>query len=327
MSADKQVVLYGLLAKAEGSYGGGATVAATADGIQLAELPELEVGWAYEGEAPPAPGTYGLAKRRQPTGKTIRGVLRVEGKGAGVAYSASVKPPDVHNLLLASGFSATTVTTGGSESVTYAPTAGPTGFGSLAGEMYSRGEKWPFTGLYANCAIVGENPGPAIFEFDSVALLGTRADSAVPTITYTYASIIPPKNENITLSLNAVTTLKVRSYRFETGASIDNPRINLNTTNAHAGFVRARRAPKLTVTVEAPLSSLLDVYTIEEAATNFAVSMTVGGTQYNKFSLSLPQAQLRARQTVEGPVALHEIECFAYCSTPTANDDVSLVFN
>ena len=320
---DKTVVVFGCLATVETSYAVGTdTVVAATHGVQLADLPSFDPSFSYDGVRPVSPGNYAQGKRAAPTGKMLSTSVRMEGKGpGGTTYSASVVPPNIHDFILASGYDGAV----SSGTWTYTPTPGPTGFDSLVLELYGRGEKWPATGCYAAMKITGENEGPAIFEFDVRGILGTRADSAVPSITYD-TTVDPPTCDNITLTINSVADLVCRSFEFEDGASIDKPWVDQNAAG-HGGFVRGRRSPVLRVTVENPDSSELDLVTLEEAGTAMAASIVVGATARNKFTLTLAQCVMRFSLNDEDPASLVDIELFPHTSSPILNDDISLVFD
>lgn len=322
-AADKTVVVFGCLATPEASYASGATLVAGTHGVQMAELPSFDPSYTYDGVRPIPPGTYGQSKRATPHGLALSTAIRMEGKGAGGStYSASVVPPNIHDFILASGYDGAVAT----NTWTYTPTPGPTGFDSLALELYGRGEVWPATGVYASMKIMGENEGPAIFEFDVRGILGTRSDSAVPAITYPALTVMPPTCDNIALSINSVADLVVRSFEYDDAGSVDNPRVDLNAAG-HGGFVRGRRTPVLRVTIENPDSAQMDLVALETAATGFATTLQVGSSARNQFTLTMPQCQLRYALNDEDPTSLTDIEVFPFTSTPIANDDVSLVFD
>jgi len=324
VSSDKAVVVFGCLATTESAYNGGATLVAATHGVQLAELPSFDPSYAYDGNRPSPPGSYGQSRRSAPSGKTFASQLRMEAKGAGGAtYSASVVPPNLHDFILASGYDGAVA----ANAWTYTPTPGPTGFDSLALEMYGRGEKWPVQAAYCSMKIIGENEGPSIFEFDVRGILGTRSDAAVPSITYPALTVVPPSNDNITLSLHGVGTLKVRNYEYDDAASIENPRRDIVVAGTHAGFVRGRRTPVFRCTAENPASTTLDVWTVADAATVGASSLIVGASSFNKFTLTLAQHTVIASLNDEDPASLIDLEFFPHATTPIANDDVSLVFD
>ena len=194
-------------------------------------------------------------------------------------------------------------------------------------EWYGRGEKWPVQAAYCSMKIIGEKEGRSIFEFDVRGILGTRSDSAVPSITYPALTVIPPSNDNVTLTINSVADLVVRSYEFDDAASIDNPRRDINISGGHAGFVRGRRTPVFTCTIENPDTSQFNVWGLADAGTEFAVSLVVGSSNFNQFTLTLAQCTMIASLNDEDPGSLVDLEIFPHATTPIANNEVSLVFD
>src|SRR4051812_18130209 len=137
MSQSGSIVVYGLTALIEASYNAGGAPSTATDGIQLAELPELVPSYAQDGSRASPPATTGSQRRVPPTGKTAALTAKLEPKGAGAAYSASVVP-NFHTLLRMAGFDGVGSFTGGSEKWTYTPTPGPTGYGSGVINAYAR---------------------------------------------------------------------------------------------------------------------------------------------------------------------------------------------
>lgn len=317
--ADKSVVVYGLNGAVESTYG---TAITATTAIQMAGLPDLTPGFAYDGERPQPPGSTGRSRTAPVSGKTGAMTVQVEGKGAGTTYTTAVFVPSIHNLLLASGFDASLA--GGA--YTFSPSPLPTGYDSLSLDCFTRGEKFPLSGVYADMAIVFENAAPALFEFSVQGILGTETDAAVPSITYDALTVLPPNMDGLTVTINSVTTLIVRSGRFEMGWASDNPRVDLNAATGHAGFSRGRRDPRLRLTVENPDSSELNVRSLRDAGTVFAAAMTMGSGSYNNWVLTLAQSTMRFAYNDDDPLSLIDLEIVPHVSTPIANDDVSLVF-
>jgi hypothetical protein len=85
-----------------------------------------------------------------------------------------------------------------------------------------------------------------------------------------------------------------------------------------------------TALVSTPFQSAagFDPYQIDQDASSFAFSIQFGATQYNRWKLSFPQAQVVAiaPQVVDG-VACMELTIRGYCSTPVAADDISVLFD
>ena len=67
----KAPFLYGLLGKAEGSYGGGATLVAADDGIIVIDKPQVDLEYLFDGtrgQDNQAPGTGARLRRATPQG-------------------------------------------------------------------------------------------------------------------------------------------------------------------------------------------------------------------------------------------------------------------
>lgn len=329
MSADKLITVLGFLAKLEGSYNAGATVTAADDGHQLAELPEFTPEWGNDGVRGAPPATFGHQRKVAPTGRHGGIPLKLEAKGAGSAYSASVVP-QAHVLLRAAGFDAALTSTAGAEKYVYTPTAGPTGFASLAGELYARGEKWPFTGGYLDWELGADGPGIPLWAFTLRGLLTVDpTDVAVPSITYPLAAIDPAKAVGASLlSINAVTSLVLRSWSIKGNREIA-PRLNQNTAAGLAGFAPGRRAPTLELTFETPAKATFDPEALWKAATEMATTITVGSVQYKKFNAVMPKVQIASAPTfsADGNISLTTLSCQLNPSTLTANDELTLTFD
>src|SRR5688572_18026894 len=123
MGSPKTLTLYGLLAKAEVTYGTAVVLAGATDGVDLIRRPAIKTDYMHQGaRAGKSPASHGGRARVGRMGRFGTGTVAIEPCGAGAAYSASVLP-NVHNWMRASGFTPTVVTTVSSESVTYAPHA------------------------------------------------------------------------------------------------------------------------------------------------------------------------------------------------------------
>lgn len=330
MSAPKSNVVYGLLAKAESAYGTYNTPSSASDGIQVAEMIEIERQYGFDGKRGAQPGNAGQLRRTAPQGATYRPSIKVEDKGPGIAYTASVFAKDSHLLLLAGGMTATLDATGGNEKQTYAPTlitAAPT---SLSLEYYCRAttagnsEVWKANGVYTDWVYEVATGGPAMWTFNTFGRESAApAEAAFPTITYTYGTIVPPVPSPLTLTVNAVGSLVIRSAKVEMKRVIQERYPDLNASGAHAGFQPGNRDPVFTFVCEAPLFATSNLWSLHNAGTAFAASFQVGATQYNRRTWNFAQAQVaEVKPSSDGPIPLLEVTCALYGSTPTANDDL-----
>jgi hypothetical protein len=322
MSADKLITLFGILAKTEASYNAGGSPSASTDGILLSEPADLAINYAHDGARGRANGTGGTLKRGAQSGRSGETTLKVEGRGRGAAYSASILP-EINALMRASGHGATVVTTGGSESVTYAPVSDRASFVSAVLEAYARGQKYPLTGVYADLSFSIDGPGFLMFEFALSGIVGIPTDVAVPTITY--QSTIPPKADAITYTLGSWSPI-VKSLSFKANRK-RSPRARLNTPG-HKGWSMGGRAPELEIVVEAVALSTFDPYTAREAGTSYASALVVGATQYNRFKHNAPVVQItNVEDDADEETALWKLTLALAPSSPTANDDYTAIFD
>lgn len=324
MASSKSIIGIALLAKVEAAYNTGSTALSTSvDGVQVATLPEFDLTYAYAGTRPMPPGTAGNQRANAPSGRTATSKVSIEAKGAGATYTSASVPP-MHVFLRASGLTATL----SASAWVYTPDAVTSTPASLALGVYQRGELWNMSGGYCNFTLTATNAAAPLFEFDVSAVATAPSDSACPSISYPYASIVPPKAEQIGLSINSVGTLKVKSFKFEYGRKVG-ARIDLNTsTLGHAGFAPDRHAPKFTVVVEAEPLTTIDPYNLQVLGTVVPVSLTVGSVANNRYTLSMPQCQIAGvKRSAEGPVATYELTIDPFQSDPSILDDFLLRFN
>lgn len=341
MSATKHTEAVGVLAKVETTYNTLATFSTSTDGVQVIKpRPDLTIGYAYDGARAAQNGGFGTIQRQTPTGRTLSGTIRCEAKGYGAAYtSSSVTVPHIHPLIRAAGFDATVSTSGGSEKWDFTPTQGTGTLASTSLRFYTRGEQFDAAGGYCNLKITIDGAGIPVWEFPFVSTLATTvADTTLPSITYHSYSTIPPVAAGTSFTWGNFTSGIVRSATFDLGRTIENPRVNINSSAAHAGYQPGLRAPTLDVLVEATTlqgspyhaTTAIDPYQLAANATSgLAFSMTVGSTQYNRWKLIFGQAQLMAPPELvdEGSVGLWRLKLAPYVTTSTGIDDITLRFD
>lgn len=325
MSASKITTGLILFAKNEAVYGQGGALTGSTDTISLfREFPTFTYEFVYDGTRDGASYSGGSLKKTAPSGRTTTGTVILEGKGLGSTYGASAFPPSLHAFLKASGLSGSL-----SGSVwKYVPTPLGTTPDSLTMAVYDRGEMLPVSGAYASFTMNGEGAAPTSFEFAVQGLAGEITDvSNPPARTYIAKNVVPPKNENIGLTIGAVSGLKVRSYSYDHGLEIT-PRVNINTPSGHAGFVIGRRSPVFQVTVESEALSTFNPYDDFNAGTSRAITYTVGADATNRFTVNLPNCQLTGVEKAEdGPVALWNLTFAPHTSGPDAEDDFEVLFS
>lgn len=338
----KLLHVLGLLAKEEATYATAVSLTTTADGVQL-QYSDNYVGapftidYAFDGDLGPAVATLGTIKRVAPSGRSIKGDLPVRARPGGAAYSATVVP-SVHRFLKSAGFDATVTTTTSAEKWVYTPTAPAAAMTSLTEELYTRGEKWPVVGIMSDLKIDFANPAPPIWTFSQQGILnGLPSDVAAPTITYPLQTVAPPLASSIALPLGNFTSANavVMSGSFELRRQLF-PRVALSGASAHLGFVGGDRAPLLKVVLEATAltgspytaAAAFDPYNLRDSAQNIAVSLVFGATQYNRYTLSMPQAQvIDVVPQNNGPIATVELTIAPYVSQVQLNDDLTITFD
>jgi hypothetical protein len=339
MSAPKLLNIYGLLQKLEPSYNGGGAVTAAADGQWLLDPGEAEVSYLHDGaRIAQAPGSGNSFKRLAPSGRDFKLRYRAEARGSGVAYSASVFPPDVHVGMRMAGHSVTTDVTGGAEKQTYAPLSlNDATWPSAVGEAYTRGQKYPFQAAYSDMSWEIDGPGTMVFEFPVSAIqTALPTDVVCPAITYQALTVTPPKAESMVWTFGSFTAGIIRSAKFSKNQTISGPRLNQNNLG-HSGFSMGGRNPTLEVVLEAvalttadPWSAAgtLNPYGLRDTAKAIAISMVLGPSGvYNRVKFNAAQAQVvDVKESADGPTALWTISFELKPSSPILSDDYSIAW-
>jgi hypothetical protein len=266
----------------------------------------------------------------------VKGDLPTRARPAGAAYSASVIP-SVHLFLKAAGFDATVSTGAGTEKWTYTPSAPGTVASSLTLGLYTRGELWSAAGVIGNLKLDAPDPAPPIWTFGAMGIIASLpTDVSPPTITYPLQSVQPPLASSIVLTLgNLSANAVVMNSSFDLGLKTT-ARVAQSGGAAHLGFIIDDRAPQLVVELEATAltgtpftsSSAFDPYNLRDAATQIAASIKYGATQYNRYTLNLPQAQvINAEPSNNGSIATVKLTIAGFNSTASSADDVNFVFD
>ncbi len=331
----KSPTIYGVTGKLETSYGAGGSPSTSTDGLQLAEVPKLTLGYAFDGTRNAPPGTTGYQKRAKPNGRTGTVPLKSEFKGPGAAYSASVFSA-LHILARTAGFNAALTTTTGSEKYVYTPTPGPLGYASGVFDLFAMGEKYPLFAAYADLEIAGDDTGVVYVTANVQGLVGAVVDQLTPpAITYPYADVLPPTSCGASLfSLGDFTDALLRKCSFKMGRTIS-PRSNQNTAAGHNGFAVGRRTPTLEVTFETPAlvntpfhsAGGIDPYNLYDSAAELPAQIAIGADKYNRLTIAVPKAQVMtppAPPTDEGDVVVTTLQFQLNPSAANANDEVSL---
>lgn len=323
MSSVKTLNEWGVLAKDEVTYGTFLAPAVT-DGILCSELPEPSFDYIHDG-----------GRGISPTGGFLSGVGRSGRGGAlaavsqmilpGAAYSASVFP-NLDRWLRYCGFASTVVTTPSSESYTFDPEA--SGFDSGSLRVYREGQQFDIAGAYGTFSIAADGPEVPVWSFEFQGIMNALpVIMALPAITYINGTKEPPKSENVSLTIGAYTAGVLKSWEFTLNRELSR-RVNDNATESHAGYTPGNRDPRLMLVIEADLLATFDPYTLAENQTAQAVSLQIGATQYSKWKLSLPTAEIvNVSEGAEGATAMWELEIQGKVSAPALQNDVQFVMD
>lgn len=335
---EKQNLDHGLMLGLEGSYGGGGTLAGADDAILVEEPVEIVPQYAGSGDRGPSVGRGGPWQKAPPVGRFAEGfTIPVLVRGAGEAYSSSIFPSDIHELLRISGHNVTTVSTAGSETQTYDPTVTASEYASGFLESYTRGEKMPVEAVVATLSMEFQDNGYLQAAAECSGIITTDpTDASVPSLTYDDHQ--PPKGDNISLTIGNLTAGRIRSLTFNQNRAVG-PRRDWNEAGGHGGFHLGSVNPELQVLLEATALSTasppheaasIDPYELYALATEVAVSFTIGTTQYNKMTFTASQAQISQEpekdDDAEG-VALWNLTFQLGQSSPGAHDFYTILFD
>jgi len=325
MTAPKLIPVFGLLGDVETVYGDGGTLTAALDGILLTEPTPMTVAYAHGGERPIAVGTAGTLQRAAPSGRSGEFTPRVEARGAGAAYSATVLPPDIDTLMRISGHAQTLDVTASLETVTYDPESAPASYESGGFEAYTRGQLFTMASAYATLSFLIEGPSFMVFEATVMGTLSDPTDVALPVITYN--TTLPPKAISLALAIGAITGTAVRRIAWTQNRNIA-PRLDMNNADGHKGFSPGRRESTLEILVEAEAFATWDPYADWKAATVRNITFTIGSVQYNKVTFNAVQAQVaNVTEEEDGPTALWGVTFNLGSSDGASNDEYQFVWD
>ncbi len=320
MTATKTNIVYAMEALAEASYDAGGVFAPATDAVLLAERAFVPQGFIFDGSRPNAAGTAGSQVNAAPSGRFVETQVVVEMRGSDVAYSGADTPRDLDVLLRAAGHSAVFTT-----DWTYAPES--SGFESAALRLFTEGQQYDMTGVYADWRYDIDGPGFGRFTFDVKGRAAGLVDAAIPgAIAYIPSTILPPKAESLLFTLNGVATTRVRKVAL-IGGRATSQRPDLNAADAFAGYAAGRRAPMLEVTVEAEALATIDPWALWTAGTQFATSFAHGSVANNSMDFAAAQAQIVGVEVDDDdPVVLWNLVIKLPTSGQTADDDYTLTF-
>lgn len=325
--------IIGFLAKEEANYGVAEVLSNSADGFNPyigdgdPEAPAA-LEYVFDGALGRSAMTLAPQRRTTPAGRARQGSIQVLPKGAGTAYTVSVLPPnEVHRLLKGSGFDAT-FSASPTPQWSYTPTPAGTTYTGLTLRQFTQGSQYDHTGVLMDLSFETQGLGVPVFTFNYRGIASLPADQSQPAITLQATTVVPPIASAIVGTIGAFTGATIRRVAFRSNRSIDTARVAQTIAGGHAGFVPGGMEPELEIEIERPTRATFDPEAELQNATSRAIDVTFGATQYNRWRVSLPQAQLTAvTPGAEGPLATVTLVYRGFASTPTANDHVSILFN
>lgn len=335
MKVSKVVTRHGLIVAQEAAYDEGYSTTSPATGTDGVE-PEAPIEVPFEhayagGRAPEAGG--GTVLRGPASGRFAGVEIPVLARGPGSAY-AQAADVEVDSLLQACGHTAAVDTTAGSEEVAYSPHLDLNSLVSIAAGFYGRGQLFKGQAGLGTFGFEVNDEGFLLYSFEfSMKFPDAVTDVTRPSITL--ATQIHPKATNLTVAIGNLGSVPVRSVSFAQNRGVDG-RNDLDG-GGHAGFAPGMMEPTLTMVIEAQAlaasspwhtASEIDPYRIFEDAEQLALSLTVGGTQYNQVEFAASQAQLAGDpgDDSDGATATWELEFALSQSTPFAADWYTLTY-
>jgi hypothetical protein len=282
--------LWGLYAKKEVTYATDAAPVAT-DAVMTMEplwsriTPDYE--WANE-RLEDANSSLLPRASAPPRGRKAMVDIAWRLRGTGSAYSAG-NVPEADPLFQACGMGQTVVTTGGSESVTYAPA--DTGHASATIWGYGANKLYKVVGCRGTFGWA-MTPGQLVICRFRMSGLLTADPTETALATQTYDATVPPAAVGVAFGIGAVNP-DVASLEFQLGADLKQLN-SLNAADGIAEFDMSEFVPALTTTIRTTALGTYDPMADFKAATARNLVWTIGtGVQYNRATMTLNSAQQR----------------------------------
>ncbi len=211
--------------------------------------------------------------------------FRVEIKGAGVAYSASVSPA-LAPYLRACGFAETIDDTGGQEKATYKPTSAKSSMPALMIDVFEDGTVKRIYGARGNVRITGKAGEPIYAEFEFTGVWNGRVDGAM--LTTSPESTIPPVFLSGNFSIASFAAV-IQGFEINIGNAIS-AREDPNIAAGYREAIITDREPVGKFDPEDTTVAIHDWYGKWKAGTSGALNIgNVGSTQYNRFKITAPK--------------------------------------
>lgn len=332
--AIKLTHVHDILGEIEVTYGVLPVMVGAEDGIFAESRVTGEISYIHSGDRSPDAGRGTPPPPGGPVGRQGNLTIPVLARGSLSAYSASVFPADVHDLLRAAGHLAVLDATPAAESWTYTPII--TGYESMGLEVYAEGQMWPIRGAYADMTYAIEGVYLQ-YEFNVQGIADKPSDVAIPAITH--LSHGPPKATAIGLNHGTGTPFVpvLRSASFAMGRELA-PRLDFNAVAGHAGFAGGKFLPTIELQVEKATLKLggppwydatdFDPYEIRDLAITDEITFTLGSVQYNRMTFTAVNATIiNVTEDEDGPTGLWNLTYGLYPSNIGGVDAYAIVYD
>jgi hypothetical protein len=317
----RNVYLGSFFAKLEGTPGTEATIVA-ADAIALIE--PLSPA--------PAPGSQ-VARPNLVQGLTLNSgrslkpsafagdwplQAHVRGTKNGAAYSVT-NLPELHPLWLASGFSATVVTTGGSESVTYRQAT--TNLPAVTCHYHQDGILHKLIGAVGSSLDLSWDAGGPIVAAVTMRGVAPVAAAGTPPASPVFGTSLPPVIEGVNFTYGGTDVGILRRFQLSIPQTVST-RLSANATSALAPMRIRKRAISATLTLEEDTIATRDWEGLMRAQTRNAAAWSLSSpAQYNRVGCTMDAVAVQsvARSNDNG-TAIVTLTLELCDSTPEAAD-------
>jgi len=268
-----------IAAKIEAVEGVAETITAAEGGVMVTDLkfePDIKMN-------PRQVLTETLSKFQPVPGTQAAKVsFRGEIKGAGSAYSSSLKPA-IGTYLRACGFGETVDETPGTENVVYAPAS--TGVPSLTIAVFNDGLRHIVRGARGSVKFGFKNGEICYCDFEFLGVYDSSADVAM--IAPTYEATVPPALLGASLTVGGYAA-KIQSLNLDMG-NVLALRDDISSAQGYFSTLLTDRRPTGSFDPEMELVATHDFYGLWKGGTAAALAFNLGATQYNRIGITAPK--------------------------------------
>ncbi len=308
-----------VLAAAIETTHGTAEAITAADGGILVIDPKIDTNIAMESRKVIVPSLSNISDI--PGTQSAVLTFQAELKGAGAAYSATVKPA-IGKYLRACGFGEVIDTTAGLETATYSPISDS--IPTLTMWLFEDGVVKKMKGCAGTAKVSVEVGKPAYIDFTFTGIWDGVADAAL--ITPTFEMTVPPVLLSAAFSLDAYSA-KISKLDIDVANAVA-LREDISTST---GFSFAEVTSRLPVGSFDPEMTNVATYNWFGkwlAGGTGALSASIGATQYNKYAITAPAVQYtKIAEGDRNGVFINDVTIKLNQSANAGNDEIQLVFS